>query len=148
MVVLLLFFIWTVHIVLANNIVKVGIILPLSKDSVPLPAGEQKLFASIMAINDAKIKFAQQNVTVRYAIRDSQGHYGLAGNAAANLAADAKFRGPGPQPVHIIVGSDDNSITQAIGNTVTDYDSVSIGWGADASSLRSFPLFSSSPRSS
>ena len=78
-VIILLFFILTISIVLANNVVKVGVILPLSKDSVPLPDGEQKLLAFIMAINDAKTQYAKQNITVRYTIRDSQGHYGLAG---------------------------------------------------------------------
>ena len=132
----LMFFLMTVNVVLANNVVKLGVILPLSKDGVPLPAGEQKLLAFIMAINDAKAYYAKQNITVRYTIRDSQGQYGPAGNAAAELSYDAKFPGPGLQAVHIVVGSDDNSMTAAIGNSVTDYNGIAIAWGADFSSFR------------
>ena len=119
-----------------SNVVKLGVILPLTKEGVSLPGGDQKLLAFMMAINDAKASYAKQNITVRYTIRDSQGHYGLAGNAAAELSYNAKFPGPGLQAVHVVVGSDDNSITAAIGNAVTDYNGVAIAWGADFSSFR------------
>ena len=119
-----------------SNVVKLGIILPLTKEGVPLPDGNQKLLAFMMAINDAKVSYAKQNITVRYTIRDSQGHYGPAANAAAELSYNAKFPGPGLQAVHVIVGSDDNSMTAAIGNAVTDYNGIFIAWGSDMSSLR------------
>ena len=136
MIGILLLFILSFNIILANNVVKLGVILPLTKDGVLLPDGQQKLLAFMMAINDAKTSYAKQNITVRYTIRDSQGHYGPAGNVAAELSYDAKFPGPGLQAVHIVVGSDDNSMTAAIGNSVTDYNGISIAWGADFSSLR------------
>ena len=140
MIGILLIFILSFNIILANNVatnvVKLGVILPLTKDGVLLPDGQQKLLAFMMAINDAKTSYAKQNITVRYTIRDSQGHYGPAGNVAAELSYDAKFPGPGLQAVHIVVGSDDNSMTAAIGNSVTDYNGISIAWGADFSSLR------------
>ena len=142
-VILLWLFLVTINVLFAqlsntqkSNVVKLGVILPLTKDGVSLPGGDQKLLAFMMAINDAKASYAKQNVTVRYTIRDSQGYYGLAGNAAAELSYNAKFPGPGLQAAHIVVGSDDNSITAAIGNAVTDYNGISIAWGADLSTLR------------
>ena len=143
MIVVLLSFLLTITVVLSesantqkSNVVKLGVILPLTKEGVLLPGGDQKLLAFMMAINDAKASYAKQNITIRYTIRDSQGHYGLAGNAAAELSYDAKFPGPGLQAAHIVVGSDDNSMTAAIGNSVTDYNGVAIAWGADFSSFR------------
>ena len=119
-----------------SNVVKVGVVLPLTKEGVVLPGGNQKLLAFMMAINDAKTSYAKQNITVRYTIRDSQGHYGLAADAAAELSYNAKFPGPGLQAAHVVLGSDDNSMTAAIGNAVTDYNGIAIAWGADISSLR------------
>lgn len=143
MIVVLFLFLVSIAVVLAqqpnnykSNVVKLGVILPLTKEGVLLPGGDQKLLAFMMAINDAKASYAKQNITIRYTIRDSQGHYGLAGNAAAELSYDAKFPGPGLQAAHIVVGSDDNSMTAAIGNSVTDYNGVAIAWGADFSSCR------------
>ena len=143
MIVVLLSFLLTITVVLSqstntqkSNVVKLGVVLPLTKEGVLLPGGDQKLLAFMMAINDAKASYAKQNITVRYTIRDSQGHYGPAGNAAAELSYNAKFPGPGLQAAHVVVGSDDNSMTAAIGNAVTDYNGVAIAWGADVSSLR------------
>ena len=133
-----------------TNIIKLAGILPLTMDGqlVNDVWGDpvSKLAAFVMAMRDVnQVYGAKYNVSIRYTILDSQGHYGLAAQAVSTLATNGfpnlAAMGYGSPTVHAIIGSDDNKITQAIGKAITDYNLFAVAYGSDISEFSRGSLY-------
>ena len=136
-----------------TNIIKLGAILPLTLDGTlyhdAYGDSVSKLAAFVMGVRDVNLAYGKKyNISVHFTVLDSQGHYGLAAQAVTTLATNGfpnlAAMGFGSPSVHAIVGSDDNVMTQAIGNSVVDYNLLSVAYGSDVSALSRGSLFPNS----
>ena len=136
-----------------SNVLKVVAILPLTKDGGiqqdPMYGDAQsKLTTFMMAINDAKALYAKQNITIKYTVLDSQGHYGLAARAVQTAATNAFPGHVNGESAHVVLGSDDSvkAITDSVSASVVDYNLVNVAWGTDDAAFSHGSVYPNSER--
>jgi len=138
-----------------SNIIKLGAVLPITNNG-QLATDKygdslSKLAAFILAVRDVNTAYGKtHNVTVKFTVLDSQEHYAQASDATSTLALNGfpnlAAKGYGSPSVHVVIGSDDNHLSQAIGNAAIDYNLMHMAYGADVSAMSRGTLFPNSAR--